>query len=244
MSEAGTALLMCPIFGYLVDRGRTRRLPFISSLIVLAGCMLVLQLAHSIAAFFTARVLQGIAGALVVVAAFALIGDAVDQEHLGQTIGYLGSAIASGFLLGPFLGGVVYNSGGYNAVFWFAYPILVLDMVMRLFLIEKKVAAQWSGESNGDLESDLETAQRIPSGGSREPQVVQRRKGFVVFRMLKQRRVLISSWALLAQGILLSAFDAVCTRLDALNMKHWLITSRHSPSSSKRRLAGTPSAWD
>ncbi|KGO77023.1 Major facilitator superfamily domain, general substrate transporter [Penicillium italicum] len=208
MSEAGTSLLMCPIFGYLVDRGRTRRLPFISALVVLTGCMLVLQLAHSIAAFVAARVLQGIAGALVVVAAFALIGDAVDQEHLGQTIGYLGSAIASGFLLGPFLGGVVYNSGGYNAVFWFAYPILALDMVMRFVLIEKKVAAQWTGESNGELESDLETAQRIPSVGSREPHVVQRRKGFVIFRMLKQRRVLISSWALLAQGILLSAFDA------------------------------------
>ncbi|KAJ5373125.1 hypothetical protein N7517_005131 [Penicillium concentricum] len=205
MSEAGTALLMCPIFGYLVDRGRTRRLPFIGALVVLAVCMLVLQLAHSTAAFVAARVLQGIAAALVVVSAFALIGDAVSQDRLGQTIGYLGSAIASGFLLGPFLGGVVYNSGGYDAVFWFAYPIIALDMVMRLILIEKKVAVQWIGESNGDLESDLDTAQRIPSVGSREP---QRRKGFVIFRMLKQRRVLISSWALLAQGILLSAFDA------------------------------------
>lgn len=244
MSEAGTALLMCPIFGYLVDRGRTRRLPFIGSLIVLTGCMLVLQLAHSIAAFVTARVLQGIAGALVVVAAFALIGDAVDQENLGQTIGYLGSAIASGFLLGPFLGGVVYNSGGYNAVFWFAYPILALDMVMRLVLIEKKVAAQWTGDSNGDMESVLETAGRIPSVGSHEPQVTQRRKGFVIFRMLKQRRVLISSWALLAQGLLLSAFDAVCTRLDVFHTNNWLITSRHSPSLLKLHLVGMPSVWD
>ncbi|KAJ5194180.1 hypothetical protein N7491_001515 [Penicillium cf. griseofulvum] len=208
MSEAGTALLMCPVFGFLVDRGRTRRLPFIGALVILTACMLVLQLAHSIAAFVAARVLQGIAAALVVVASFALIGDAVAQERLGQTIGYLGSAIASGFLLGPFLGGIVYNSGGYNAVFWFSYPIIALDMVMRLVLIEKKVAAEWTGESNGDLESDLDTAQRIPSVGSHEPQVIQRRKGLVIFRMLKQRRVLISSWALLAQGILLSAFDA------------------------------------
>jgi MFS family permease len=244
MSEAGTSLLMCPIFGYLVDRGRTRRLPFISALVMLTGCMLILQLARSIAAFVAARLLQGIAGALVVVAAFALIGDAVPRERLGQTIGYLGSAIASGFLLGPFLGGVVYNSGGYNAVFWFAYPILALDMVMRLVLIEKKVAVQWAGESNGDLESDLETTQRIPSVGPREPQVIQRRKGFVIFRMLKQRRVLISSWALLTQGLLLSAFDAVCIRLDVFGMKNSLITLRPSPSSSKRHSAGTPSAWD
>ncbi|CAG7960473.1 unnamed protein product [Penicillium olsonii] len=209
MSEAGTSLLMCPIFGYLVDRGRTRRLPFIAALVVLTACMIILQLARSIAAFVVARLLQGIAGALVVVAAFALIGDAVPQERLGQTIGYLGSAIASGFLLGPFLGGVVYNSGGYNAVFWFAYPILALDMIMRLVLVEKKVAAQWS-QSSEDLESDLETDARIAAAQTPQtPQPQPRRKrGLVMFRMLKQRRVLISSWALLVQGLLLSAFDA------------------------------------
>lgn len=244
MSEAGTSLLMCPIFGYLVDRGRTRRLPFISALVLLTGCMLILQLARSIAAFVAARLLQGIAGALVVVAAFALIGDAVAQEHLGQTIGYLGSAIASGFLLGPFLGGVVYNSGGYNAVFWFAYPILALDMIMRLVMIEKRVAVRWTGVSNGGSGSDLETVQRIPAIGLRGQQVIQRRKGFVIFRMLRQRRVLISSWALLVQGILLSAFDAVCTGLDTSSTKNWLTPPRPSPSSSRQHSAGTPSAWD
>jgi MFS family permease len=166
--------------------------------------MVILHLSHSIAGFVAARLLQGIAGALVVVSAFSLIGDAVPQERLGQTIGYLGSAIALGFLLGPFLGGIVYNAGGYNAVFWFAYPILVIDMVMRLVMIEKKVAAQWI-ESNGDPESHL-TEAPVPSE-PQEPQI--QRKGFVIFRMLRQRRVLISSWALLVQGILLSAFDAV-----------------------------------
>ncbi|KAJ5143792.1 uncharacterized protein N7515_002579 [Penicillium bovifimosum] len=208
MSEAGTSLLLCPVFGYLVDRRRTRRLPFIGALVVLTACMIILQLAHSVAGFVAARLLQGVAGALVVVAAFALIGDAVPHDRLGRTIGYLGSAIASGFLLGPFLGGIVYNAGGYDAVFWFAYPILALDMVMRLVLIEKKVAAQWTGESTGDLEPDLDTAQRIPYTGRCEPRPIQRRKGFVIFRMLKERRVLISSWALLVQGLLLSAFDA------------------------------------
>lgn len=214
MSEAGTSLLMCPIFGYLVDRGRTRRLPFIGALVVLAACMVILQLSHSIAGFVAARLLQGVAGALVVVAAFALIGDAVPHERLGQTIGYLGSAIASGFLLGPFLGGIVYNSGGYDAVFWFAYPILALDMVMRLVLVEKKVAAQWTEPSE-----DLETEPRITPVEPHEPPAPPppRRRGFVMFRMLKQRRVLISSWALLVQGLLLSAFDAVCYKSNSWN---------------------------
>ncbi|KAJ6012090.1 hypothetical protein N7522_002445 [Penicillium canescens] len=207
MCEAGTSLILCPLFGYLVDRGRTRRLPFICALILLVGCMLILQLARSVAVFVVARLVQGITGALVVVASFALIGDAVPQYRLGQTIGYLGSAIASGFLLGPFLGGIVYNAGGYDSVFWFAYPIITIDMVMRLALVEKKVAAEWTGP-NGDLESDLDAEQRNHAAVPCEPVAVPRKKGWVLLKMLKQRRVLISSGVLLVQGLLLSALDA------------------------------------
>jgi MFS family permease len=174
--------------------------------------MLILQLARSVTVFVVARLVQGIAGALVVVASFALIGDAVPQYCLGQTVGYLGSAIASGFFLGPFLGGIVYNAGGYDAVFWFAYPIIAIDTVMRLALVEKKVAAEWTG-SNRDLESDLEAEQRNHAAVPCEPVAVPRKRGWVLLKMLKQRRVLISSGALLVQGLLLSAFDAVHCRL-------------------------------
>lgn len=158
--------------------------------------------------FVVGRLLQGCAGALVVVAAFSLLADSVPREHLGLTIGYLGSAIASGFLFGPFLGGLVYHSAGYDAVFWVAYSVIAADLVMRIALVEKKVAARWmrlldvEGESCLSRAGGFEesTRQEVRSTGSR----------FALFRILTQRRVLISSWALLVHGILLSAFDAVC----------------------------------
>ncbi|KAJ5666253.1 Tetracycline resistance protein TetA/multidrug resistance protein MdtG [Penicillium maclennaniae] len=158
MCEASTALIFCPIFGYLVDRARTRQFFFLGALIMLAGC------------------------ALVVVTSFALLNDSVSQERLGQSIGYLGSAIASGFLLGPFMGGIVYHTGGYDSVFYVAYFIIAVDMGMRVALVEKKVA---------------ERGQTGP-----------RSTRFAMFKILRQRRVLISSWALLVQGIFLSSFDA------------------------------------
>lgn len=209
MCEAGTAFLLCPVFGYLVDHARTRRLPFIGALVILAGCMIALHTSHSLAMFVVGRLLQGCAGALVVVAAFSLLADSVPRERLGQTIGYLGSAIASGFLLGPFVGGLVYHSTGYDAVFWVAYSIIAVDLMMRTALIEKKVAAHWTRFSEFEGESFLgstrvfeEPTQDVQSAGCR----------FALIRIVTQRRVLISSWALLVQGILLSAFDAVCHR--------------------------------
>lgn len=209
MCEAGTALLFCPVFGYLVDRARTRQFPFLSALLLLGACMAILHVSHSMAMFIAGRLVQGCAAALVVVAAFALLNDSVPQEHLGRTIGYLGSAIASGFLLGPFLGGLVYHTGGYDAVFCVAYAIIAIDMAMRAVMIEKRVAARWVRMPETDVESD---AQQVQDPGLSEQEPRAAGEGFALFQMLKQRRVLISSWALLVQGILLSAFDAVCSR--------------------------------
>ncbi|KAJ6135656.1 hypothetical protein N7512_000816 [Penicillium capsulatum] len=179
MCEAGTAFLLCPFFGYFVDRARTRRLPFLGALFILAGCMVALQTSHSLAMFIVGRLLQGCAGALVVVAAFSLLTDTVPREHLGQAIGYLGSAIASG--------------------------IIAVDLMMRTTMIEKKVAASWMRLS------DIEDETFLGSTGSRvmvSTQELQPGSRFALFRILSQRRVLISSWALLVHGILLSAFDA------------------------------------
>lgn len=53
-------------------------------------------------------------------------------------------------LVGPLLGGIVYTEAGYINTFWMAFGLLVLDIVLRLVLIEKKVAAQWA-----DPESEI-----------------------------------------------------------------------------------------
>lgn len=220
MCEAGTALLLCPVFGYLIDSARTRRLPFLSALILLAGCMGVLHVSHSLAMFVAGRLLQGCAGALVVVAAFALINDSVPQENLGQTIGYLGSAIASGFLLGPFLGGLVYHAGGYDAVFWVAYGIIAVDLGMRAVMIEKRGAERWESSNANNGGGGVQAEMVVPPGQLEEEELHRshspRSRARVLLRMLTQRRVLISSWALLVHGILLSAFDAVCSSFISL----------------------------
>lgn len=217
MCEAGTALIFCPIFGYLVDRTRTRQFFFLGALIMLAGCMVILHMSHSLGMFVMGRLLQGCAGALVVVASFALLNDSVPQERLGQSIGYLGSAIASGFLLGPFIGGIVYHTGGYDAVFYVAYSIIAVDMGMRVALVEKKVAERWDHISSE--EEPEEQNRGAESSTACRVQAAPRAKGFVMFKILRQRRVLISSWALLVQGICLSAFDAVCC--SELRLPRW-----------------------
>lgn len=213
MSEAAVALVCCPIFGYLVDVSRTRQYPFFLGLILLGASMGMLSIAHAVWLFVVARLLQGGATAMVAVAGLALMTDTVEFDNLGQTIGYLGSAITLGFMLGPLLGGLVYNAAGYNAVFAMAFAIVGVDLVMRVAVIEKKVARRWlTGSEEGGRRDNGHVQASV--GGyhtfAGESAEMEEDKGkFALLEIARQPRVLISLWALLVQGLLFSAFDAV-----------------------------------
>ncbi|KAL5343959.1 major facilitator superfamily domain-containing protein [Aspergillus crustosus] len=241
MSEAIAAFICCPIFGYIVDVAPTRRLPYVLGLILLGASMGLLAVARSVTMFVMARLLQGGATAMILVAGLALLTDSVPLDNLGQTLGYQGSAVALGFMLGPLLGGVVYEAAGYGVVFGMAFALVGVDLVMRVVVVEKKVAARWleselkneseseDDDDDGALEDSI-LAARDGGGYQTFPNLnrpldeesqdeglnehIQRQepeqsiKGPTILQIAKQPRVVISSFGLLVQGLLFSAFDA------------------------------------
>ncbi|EAW18635.1 MFS transporter [Aspergillus fischeri NRRL 181] len=203
MCEAAVAFVCCPIFGYLVDIAPTRQFPYLFGLILLGASMGMLAVAHTVWLFIVVRLLQGGATAMVAVAGLALMTDSVSFDNLGQTIGYLGSSIALGFLLGPLLGGLVYNAAGYNAVFAMAFAIIGVDFVMRVAVIEKKVARAWLSDS-----PEENPREEYPQRSSQISETATGWRNIALLRIASQPRVMISSFALLVQGILYSAFDS------------------------------------
>ncbi|GME53332.1 membrane transporter protein [Neofusicoccum parvum] len=67
------------------------------------------------------------------------------------------SFISVGNLVAPVLGGVLYEKAGYPGVFSIGFAILAIDFIMRLLVIEKKVAARYETKhpTQGDLDQDL-----------------------------------------------------------------------------------------
>ena len=59
----------------------------------------------------------------------------------------IGKTVA--LLLGPLVGGFLYEYGGYYAVFAISFALIFLDLVCRLILIEKDVAAKILGRTTG-----------------------------------------------------------------------------------------------
>lgn len=81
----------------------------------------------------------------------ALLADTVPQEHLAQAMGYVGLGMSLGILIAPMLGGIVFDHAGYNAVFAMAYVLVGVDIILRLLLVEKKVAARWNPDDAGRI---------------------------------------------------------------------------------------------
>ncbi|GME52827.1 Major facilitator superfamily [Neofusicoccum parvum] len=140
----GAALLaFSPICGYVADHTSTRRMPLLLGLAALAGSTVMLNIGSSMAVLVAGRLLQGTSAAVVWVVGLALLVDTVGQNDVGQAMGYVSLAMSLAVLLAPLLGGVVLDHAGYNAVFAMAYALIGLDIVLRLVLVEKKVARRW-----------------------------------------------------------------------------------------------------
>jgi len=126
-------------------------------LLALGAATVMLNLGPNIGVLILGRVLQGISAAVVWVVGLALLADTVDEGEIGQTMGYVFSVMSIAVLLGPLLGGVVFEKGGYNDVYAMAYVLIGVDIALRCLMIEKKVAKRWE-KVEAAQEDNMDTA--------------------------------------------------------------------------------------
>ncbi len=159
-SNAGASVVFSLPAGWIADRTSSRRLPFLSGLAALLAATLMLSLGKSIAVLVMARIFQGMSGAVVWTVGLAMIMDTVGVENLGKVMGTIFSFVSVGELAAPVLGGVLYEKTGFAGVFGLSAGLLGIDFIMRLFVVEKKVAARYEASkqdadesnTNGDAE--------------------------------------------------------------------------------------------
>ncbi|KAL8713309.1 MAG: hypothetical protein Q9220_002508 [cf. Caloplaca sp. 1 TL-2023] len=143
----GAALLAsAPVCGWLADRSTSRRLPLLVGLLALAGATLMLCFGHHISVLVAGRLLQGMSAAIVWTVGLALLVDTVGQREIGQVMGFVSIAMSVAILVAPLLGGVVYDRSGYYGVYYMAFALIVVDIILRMAMIEKKVARKWERE--------------------------------------------------------------------------------------------------
>jgi MFS family permease len=145
LSVYGAALLVIsPLAGWYADQTTSRREPLLIGLIALTASTVMFCFARSIGILLAARVLQGMSAGVVWTVGQALLVDTVGQKDIGQTMGWVSISMSVGILIAPLLGGVLYEKTGYYSVFYLCFALLALDVLLRLLLVEKKVALQWA----------------------------------------------------------------------------------------------------
>lgn len=225
------ALLTCsPIVGYLADRFESRRWPLLLGLIALGAATALLCVGTHLALWIVGRLAQGAAAAVVWTVGLALMVDTIGKEGLGQGIGYVSLSMSIGMLAGPLLGGVLYQHGGYYAVFGLAFGLVAFDVFFRVVLIERKHAQKWLAPEtaptpDNQLEGDTppeskEAGFHIPSYAQEHDSQVQdgnehgitiQTKHFHdrVLILLDSPRLFTALWAYFVLSLCLGSFDSV-----------------------------------
>ena len=231
----GAAVLAAsPLCGWLADHSSSRRLPLLFGLLTLGGATLMLCLGTSIVLLIIGRLLQGISAAIVWTVGLALLVDTTGQEEIGQVMGYVTISMSIAILVAPLLGGVVYARGGYYSVYYMAFALIILDIILRVALVEKKVAKKWVVEDKFsekavietpsslviDIEKDgKDTTPKTPELSSPGPignhsstnaPVPSRPSSLPpLLTLLSSRRLLSALYCTLVQSALLTAWDAI-----------------------------------
>ncbi|KAI4862950.1 major facilitator superfamily domain-containing protein [Hypoxylon rubiginosum] len=128
-----------PLAGLYADHSSSRRWPLLIGLIALAASTFLLCFGNSIGLLVLGRLLQGFSAAIVWSVGCALLVDTMDTAA-GVAMGYIGISMSVGLLIAPVIGGAVYSAAGYYAVYYIAFGVVAIDILLRLFMIEKKVA--------------------------------------------------------------------------------------------------------
>ena len=102
--------------GVMSDR-LGRKLPMVAGMAALAASSLLLAYADRLPWLFAARFVQGAADAVTWVVGFALIADLYGPDERGRVMGLVMSGANFGFMIGPTLGGWLYEAGGISLPF-------------------------------------------------------------------------------------------------------------------------------
>ncbi len=84
-----------------------------------------------------ARFFQAIGGGAIVPVAMAIAGDFYGEARRGLALGVIGAVTEAGGVIGPLYGAVIVQQFGWQYIFYFNVPLVIMLMLLAWFLIPK-----------------------------------------------------------------------------------------------------------
>lgn len=134
MAYALTSTLAAPFMGALADRIGKRPL-VLASLVVYVLAFTGYWLADSAEAFILLRGLTGALTAGLTPAVMSIIGDIAPSDRRAQAVGIVNGGASIGWIIGPNIGGLLYDRWGYEIPFTLAVVVALITLVLALLVI-------------------------------------------------------------------------------------------------------------
>lgn len=109
-----------------------RRKVFVAGAVGFAVASLLCGAAVNIEMLVAARVLQGVAGAMLTPGSLALISASIDNRDQGAAIGLWSGFSGVAGALGPFLGGWLIEVAGWRSIFFLNVPLVAIVVLVSL----------------------------------------------------------------------------------------------------------------
>lgn len=122
------AIVLLPISKAADIWGRVRF--FKIGLYVFTAFTLGAALSPNIALLLIMRAFQGAGAAMMSVTAIAILTEAYPEKKRGVVLGINIAAVYAGLSLGPFLGGLLTQWGGWPAIFFAVFPLGIISVIM------------------------------------------------------------------------------------------------------------------
>ncbi|KAL8939433.1 MAG: hypothetical protein Q9216_003352 [Gyalolechia sp. 2 TL-2023] len=167
LGSFGAALMFGSlVVGWIGDRVSTRQTPFLLGLIALGLSTLAIALTRDVFVLLVARILQGLSSAVVATVGYAILFDVVGAEKIGRALGFVSMSQCFGLLIGPAVGGIIYEHGGYFKTFIPAFGLIAFEIGLRFLVV---IRARKDGEVRARDEEEASNASLLTEGQTTKP---------------------------------------------------------------------------
>jgi multidrug resistance protein len=154
-------LIAAPGAGYLVDRWG-RRPVLIIGLLAIVIVNLVTPFVDDLTTFIVLRFVLGFGNAGIMPAALAATADIAPEDRRAQWIGYVSGGISIGLIIGPTIGGVLYDALGFAAPFYVSGVMALVAVVLVIFIVPETRPALVPTPTDGPSRSGFGDIWRNP----------------------------------------------------------------------------------
>ncbi len=133
--------------GHWIDRFGRKKMLF-TGMVAVFIILLFYPLANNGWQLFVARFLHGLAGGILIPAAFAYISDQSVGATRGKTMAYTGASIGIAAIVGPAIGGILAARASIESVFLFVAALFFISSIIVYIFIKETFVSTERGKFN------------------------------------------------------------------------------------------------